>query len=113
MRSWLDVNIYSLSRGAQGLCIQPDSCGIILDMKSRLWSPVLRRSLRWAALFSLTSGSRGAVVAREGIARVACGRLNLHRTATVGPAASFNLRLSEILPGPGEDCGRWRGEDFR
>jgi hypothetical protein len=82
-------------------------------MKSRLWSPGLRRSLRWTALFSPTSGSRGAVEAREGIARSACERLNLHRTASAGPAASFNLRLSEILPGPVEDFGRWRGEDFR
>ena len=82
-------------------------------MKSRLWSPGLRRSLRWTALFSPTSGSRGAVEAREGIARSACERLNLHRAASVGPAASFNLRLSEILPGPVEDFGRLRREDFR
>jgi hypothetical protein len=65
------------------------------------------------SLFSPTSGSRGAVEAREGIARSTCGRLNLHRTASVGPAASFNLRLSEIFPGSVEDFGRWRGEDFR
>ncbi len=64
------------------------------------------------SLFSPTSGSRGAVEAREGISRGACERLNLHRTASAGPAASFNLRLSEILPGPSEDSGmisfKWR-----
>jgi hypothetical protein len=38
-------------------------------------------------------------VPREG----ACEGLNLHRTAPDSPAASFNLRLSEILPGPVEE----------
>ena len=61
------------------------------------------------SLFSPTSGSSGAVEAREGISRGACERLNLHRTASAGPAASFNLRLSQIFPGPVEDFGRWRG----
>ena len=37
----------------------------------------------------------------------------IEQTASVGPAASFNLRLSEILPGSVGDFGRWRGEDFR
>ena len=40
-------------------------------------------------------------VAREG----ACEGLNLHRTVPDFPAASFNLRLSEIFPGQVEDFG--------
>ncbi len=35
-----------------------------------------------------------------------------HRTAPDSPAASFNLRLSEILPGPVKDFGGLRREDF-
>ena len=50
---------------------------------------------------------------RQGVARRACEGLNPHRTVSDSPAASFNLRLSEILPGPVEDCRRSRGEDFR
>jgi hypothetical protein len=55
----------------------------------------MRQSLRWAALFSPTSGSRDVVETREGISRGACERLNLHRAASAGPAASFNLGLSD------------------
>jgi hypothetical protein len=38
------------------------------------------------------------------VARRAGEGLNLHRTVSDSPAASSNLRLSEILPGPEEDC---------
>ena len=38
--------------------------------------------------------------------------INPHRTAQDSPAASFNLRLSEILPGPVKDFGGLRREDF-
>ena len=100
------------NRGAEESCIQPDSCGIIPAMNSRLWSPVLRWSLRLGGPLQPNSGSRGVVETREGIARGACERLNLHRTASAGPAASFNLRLSEILPGPSEDSGMILGEDL-
>jgi len=56
-------------------------------------------------------GSRGLCVGRQGGARRACGGLNLHRTAPDWPAASFNLRLSEILPGSMADFERsvWGG----
>lgn len=43
-------------------------------------------------------GSRGLCGGRQGGARRTCEGLNLHRTAPDWPAASFNLRLSEILP---------------
>ena len=42
----------------------------------------------------------GACGSREGVARNACEGLNPHRTVLDSPAASFNLRLSEILPEP-------------
>jgi len=48
-------------------------------------------------------------VAREG----ACEGLNLHRTVPDSPAASFNLRLSEILPDRWRTSGARCGEDFR
>src|SRR4029079_1628490 len=52
---------------------------------------------------------KSAVEACGGAARFAhegaCEGLNPHRTASDSPAASFNQRLSEILPGPGEDFG--------
>ena len=53
----------------------------------------------------------GLVWGPAGCARRACEGLNLHRTAPDWPAASFNLRLSEILPGSVEDFGRsvWGG----
>src|SRR3954470_5909533 len=48
-----------------------------------------------------------------GDARRVCQGLSLHTTAPDWPAASFNLRLSEILPGPLEDFGHSVWEDFR
>jgi hypothetical protein len=53
----------------------------------------------------------GLVWGPAGWCAKACEGLNLHRTATDWPAASFNLRLSEILPGPVADFGRsvWGG----
>jgi hypothetical protein len=42
----------------------------------------------------------GVYGGRQGVARRACEGLNPHRTASDSPAASFNLRPSEILPGP-------------
>ena len=41
------------------------------------------------------------------------GGLNLHRTVPDSPAVSFNLRLSEILPGSVGDFGDSVWEDFR
>jgi len=35
---------------------------------------------------------------------MACEGLNLHRAGSDSPAASFNPRVSEILPGQVEDC---------
>jgi hypothetical protein len=46
------------------------------------------------------------------LARSACEGLNPHRTASDSPAASFNLRLSEILPEPARTPGWFRGEDL-
>jgi hypothetical protein len=54
----------------------------------------------------------GVYGGRQGIARSVCQGLNPHRTTSDSPAASFNLRLSEILPEPVEDCGGLRREDF-
>lgn len=53
----------------------------------------------------------GLLWGRQGGARRACEGLNLHRTAPDWPAASFNLRLSEILPGSVADFERslWGG----
>jgi hypothetical protein len=62
---------------------------------------------------SLTASRRlsGWCGGRQGVARSPCQGLNPHRTASDSPAASFNLRLSEILPGPVEDSGTisWGG----
>ena len=50
---------------------------------------------------------------RQGVARSPCQGLNPHRTAPDSPAASFNLRLSEILPEPVEYSGTiFFGEDL-
>jgi hypothetical protein len=53
----------------------------------------------------------GGCGGRQGAARRACEGLNPHRTASDSSAASFNLRPSEILPGPSEDSGMisWGG----
>ena len=49
----------------------------------------------------------GLVGRRRGLpGEGACEGLNPHRDRLGLPAASFNLRLSEILPGPGEDFGK-------
>jgi hypothetical protein len=50
---------------------------------------------------------------RQGASRRACEGLNLHRTVSDSPAVSFNLRVSEILPGLGEDFDAQCGGDFR
>jgi hypothetical protein len=55
----------------------------------------------------------GRVWRPVGASRRACEGLNLHRIGSDSPAASFNLRLSEILPGIGGDFGDSVGEDFR
>ena len=44
---------------------------------------------------------------QKDVAQSACEGFNPYRTASDFPAASFNLRLSEILPGPLEDFGRF------
>jgi hypothetical protein len=62
------------------------------------WIPSLDGPLKASRPLSRLCGCR------QGVARRACEELNPHRTVSDSPAASFNLRLSEILPGPEEDC---------
>jgi hypothetical protein len=73
----------------------------------------MRQNLSLDGPLKATRWLSGGYGARQGAARSACEGLNPHRTASDSPAASFNRRLSEILPGPAEDFGRLRGEDFR
>jgi hypothetical protein len=47
----------------------------------------------------------GGYGAQQGVARSACEGLNSHRTGSDSAAASFNLRLSEILPEPARTPG--------
>jgi hypothetical protein len=75
----------------------------------------MRQSLRWAApSLAPTAALVAPVKVREDIMRRACGRLNLHKTASARPTASFNLRLSEILATEerqGQDRPILRGPD--
>ena len=87
-------------------------CCIILDVKSRLWSLGLRQIPSLDGPRTATRRLAGWCGGRQGVARSPRQGLNPHRTAQGSPAASFSLRLSEILPGPVKDFGGLRREDF-
>lgn len=72
----------------------------ILDQERGLWQIPLLDGPQKASrrLLGLCGGLQDG-------ARRACTGLNIHRTAPDWTAASFNLRLVEILPGSVEDWG--------
>jgi len=60
----------------------------------------MRQNPSLSSLLKATRRLSGVCGDRQGIARSACEGLNPHRTGSDSAAASFNLRLSEILPEP-------------
>jgi len=103
---------FLLSRGAGEWCFLTGCRGILTDTKSRLRNLGMRQNPSLSGPLKAIRRLLGGVWKPAGCRAKRLRALNPHRTASDSPAASFNLRPSEILPEPARTPGGFRGEDL-